>query len=77
MGRDFSGRTDRASMIGQVAAGETLCSVAHVSAAQRERARRYVEEEAELRYPEEDQVAEKQEWLGEMLSALGLHEPAV
>jgi hypothetical protein len=63
-------------MIGQVAAGETLCSVAHVSSEQRDRARRYVEEEAELRYPEEDQAVDRQEWLGEMLSVLGLHDPA-
>lgn len=56
---------------------EGLGSVAHVSAEQRDRARRYVLEEADLRYPEEDQNADREEWLEEMLGILGLREQHV
>lgn len=56
---------------------EGLGSIGHVSAEQRSRARVYVLEEADLRFPEEDQNAEREEWLEEMLSILGLREQVV
>jgi hypothetical protein len=53
---------------------EGLSSIGHVSVEQRDRARRYLLEEADLRYPEEYQDADREEWLEEMLGILGLRE---
>jgi hypothetical protein len=56
--------------------GETLNSVGNVSQEQQDRAALYVLEEADLRFPEEDQAEEKQAWMVEVLGALGLDQPS-
>lgn len=68
----MGGRYNDVGAAGLAPACAGLASVGHVSPEQRDRARRYVFEEADLRYPEEDQNEEREEWLNEMLSALGL-----
>lgn len=73
----MGGRYNDVGVAGLGCVGEGLGSVGHVSLEQRERARRYVLEEADLRYPEEDESASREEWVEEMLSVLGLREQAV
>lgn len=72
----MGGRYSDVGVAGLGCVGEGLASVGHVSLEQRDRARNYVFEEAELRYPEEWENADRREWLDEMLGVLGLHDPA-
>lgn len=62
---------------GLAAASGGLASVGHVSLEQRGRARRYVLEEADLRFPEEHEGSEREEWLREMLGILGLDQQGI
>lgn len=71
------GRHSDVGVAGLGCVGEGLASVGHVSVEQRDRARRYVLEEADLRYPEEFQTADRQEWLEEMLGVLGLRDQVI
>lgn len=56
---------------------EGLGSIGHVSVEQRRRAHRYVTEEADLRYPEEHETPQREAWLEDMLSVLGLDQQEV
>ena len=73
----MGGKHSDVGVAGLGCVGEGLASVGHVSAEQRGRARGYVHEEADLRYPEEDQWADRTEWLDEMLNILGLREQVI
>lgn len=56
--------------------GDTLNSVGNVSREQRDRAALYVLEEADLRFPEEDEAEMRQAWMMEILGSLGLDRPS-